>query len=54
MLAVAAFVIFVITAVVGWVDKAISFQHLAALLAVGLAFLALHLAFRVWGPGGPW
>ena len=50
MLAVAAFVVFVITAVVGWVDDKISVAHLIALLAAGLALVALHLAFRVWGP----
>jgi hypothetical protein len=54
MLAVAAFVIFVITAVVGWVDKTITPLHLIALACVGLACLALHLAFRVWGPDGRW
>ena len=54
MLAVAAFVFFIVTAVIGWVDKSISVAHLIALLAIGLAFIAGHLAFRVWGPDGRW
>lgn len=54
MLAIAALVFFIITAVVAWVDKSISVPHLIALLAVGCAFIAGHLAFRVWGPDGRW
>lgn len=54
MLAVIGGVIFIITAVLGWTDKMISVPHLLALGFVGLAFVAGHLAFRVWGPNGHW
>ena len=54
MLAVIAGVIFIIAAIVGWVDKTISLAHLLAIVAVGLVFIAGHLAFRVWGPTGRW
>jgi hypothetical protein len=52
MLAVIAGIIFIIAAVVGWADKTISIQHLLVIGLVGLAFLAGHLAFRVWAPEG--
>jgi hypothetical protein len=52
MLAVIAGVIFIVAAIVGWVDKTISLAHLLAILAVGLVFIAGHLAFRVWAPDG--
>jgi hypothetical protein len=52
VLAVIAGVIFIIAAIVGWVDKTISVAHLIAILAVGLVFIAGHLAFRVWAPDG--
>lgn len=54
MLAVIGGIFFIITAVVGWIDKTVSVAHLIALLAVGLAFIAGHLAFRVWAPQGRW
>jgi hypothetical protein len=54
MLAIVALVFFIITAVVAWVDKTVTVSHLIALLAIGLAFIAGHLAFRVWGPNGHW
>jgi hypothetical protein len=52
MLAVIAGVIFIIGAVVGWVDKTISIPHLLVIGFVGFAFLAGHLALRVWAPDG--
>lgn len=48
MLAIVAFVVFVIGAVVAWVDKTISTAHLLAIAFIGLAFLALHLSFRLY------
>jgi hypothetical protein len=54
MLAVIAGVVFIITAVLGWTDKSISVPHLLALGFIGLAFLAGHLVFRLWGPNGYW
>lgn len=54
MLAVIAGIIFVIGAVVGWVDKTISVQHLMVVGFVAMVFLCGHLAFRVWGPSGRW
>ncbi len=54
MLAVIGGIFFIITAVVAWVDQGVSTAHLIALLAVGLAFIAFHLAFRVWRPGDHW
>jgi hypothetical protein len=54
VLAVIAGIIFIAEAILGWTDKAISVAHLIAVLAVGLAFLAAHLAFRLWGPTGRW
>jgi hypothetical protein len=44
--------IFIIAAVVGWIDKTISVQHLLAIGFVGLFFLAGHLASRTWFPNG--
>jgi hypothetical protein len=52
MFAVVAGVVFIIAAILGWVDKTISTAHLLAVIAVGLAFVAAHLAFRVWAPDG--
>jgi hypothetical protein len=52
MFAVVAGVIFIIAAILGWVDKTISVDHLLSVGFVGLAFLAAHLAFRVWAPDG--
>ena len=52
MLAVIAGLIFVIGAVVGWIDKTISVQHLLVIGFVGLVFLAGHLAFRLYAPDG--
>jgi hypothetical protein len=52
MLAIVAMIIFIIGAILGWVDKTISDPHLIAIGFAGLAFLAAHLAFRVWGPDG--
>lgn len=52
MLAIIAGVIFIIAAIVGWVDKTISTAHLLSIIAVGLVFIAGHLAFRVWAPDG--
>jgi hypothetical protein len=54
VLAVTAGVIFIVGAILGWTDKTISVPHLLALAFAGLAFLAGHLAFRVWGPSGRW
>jgi hypothetical protein len=54
MLAIIAGVIFIVGACVGWIDKTISVPHLLAILAVGLVFIAGHLALRVWSPGGRW
>lgn len=54
MLAVIGGIVFIITAVVGWVDPSVSVPHLIALLAVAGAFVAFHLAFRVWRPGDHW
>jgi len=49
MLGLIAFVVAVIGAVIAWVDKTISVNHLLALVFVVLAFLALHLAWGWWG-----
>jgi len=54
MLAAIAMVVFIIAAVVGWVDKTISLAHLIAIIAVGLAFVAAHFAFRLWRPDSHW
>jgi hypothetical protein len=54
MLAVIAGIIFIILAVVLWIDKTITVQHALAVLCVGLVFIAGHLAFRVWTPAGRW
>jgi hypothetical protein len=52
MLAVVAMIVFIVAAILGWVDKTISDPHLLAIGFVGLAFLAAHLAFRLWAPDG--
>jgi hypothetical protein len=52
MLAVIAVVIFIIAAILGWVDKTISVPHLLAIGFVGLAFLAAHLVRRLYAPDG--
>jgi hypothetical protein len=52
MLAVIAGVIFLIAAILGWVDKTISVQHLLSVGFVGLVFFAAWAAFRVWAPDG--
>jgi Na+/phosphate symporter len=54
VLAIVAMVIFVIGAVVGWVDKSISLPHLLVIMFVGLAFLACHLIARVYNNAGRW
>jgi hypothetical protein len=54
MLAVIGGVIFVIGAVLGWVDKTISVPHLLAVGFIAMIFVCGHLAFRVWGPEGRW
>lgn len=54
MFAIAALVVLIITAVVGFVDKAVTPVHLIALAAIGLACLAAHLIFRVYAPDGRW
>lgn len=51
-MAIVAAVIFIIAACVGWIDKTVSVQHLLAIIAVGLAFVAGHLALRIWRPDG--
>ena len=51
MLAVLAMVVFVIGAVVGWVDKSISVPHLLVIMFIGMALLACHLAFRLYNAG---
>lgn len=50
MLAVIAGIIFIIAAILGWTDTSISVEHLLAIGFVGLAFLAGHLAFRLYAP----
>ena len=50
MFGLIAFVLFVIATIVAWVDKTISEPHLIAIVAAGLAFLALQ---TVWG-WAPW
>jgi nucleoside permease NupC len=54
MLAVIAMVVFIIGAVVGWVDKTISLSHLLVIMFAGLAFLAGHFIFRVFNSDGRW
>jgi hypothetical protein len=50
MFGIVAFVLFVVATIVAWVDKTISVPHLLAIIAAGLAFLALQ---AVWG-WAPW
>jgi hypothetical protein len=50
VLAVIAGVFFIIGAILGWTDKTISVEHLLAIGFAGLAFLAAHLAFRLYAP----
>ena len=45
-MALIALVVFIIGAVVAWVDKTISVAHLFAILFIGLAFVAGHLLYR--------
>jgi len=52
VLAVIAGIIFIIGAVIGWVDKTISVQHLIVIGFIAMVFLCGHLAFRVWAPDG--
>jgi hypothetical protein len=50
VLAALACLVAVITAVLAWTDNTISVAHLIALIAVVLALIAGHLAFRLWWP----
>jgi membrane-bound acyltransferase YfiQ involved in biofilm formation len=54
MFAVIAGAIFIIGSCVGWIDKAISVQHLIAIGFIAMVFLCAHLAFRVWAPERRW
>jgi len=51
MLAIIAAFVFVIDAVLAWVGGS-SLAHVIAIGLVGLALVAVHLAFRVWAPAG--
>jgi hypothetical protein len=55
MFGLIAFVLFVIATIVAWVDKTISDPHLIAIVAAGLAFLALQTVWgwAPWGGRGP-
>jgi len=53
-MALVAMVIFIIGAVVAWVDKSISVAHLLCIMFVGLAFVAGHLLYRGHANGGWW
>jgi hypothetical protein len=50
MFGLIAFVLFVIVTILAWIDKTVSVSHLIAIVAAGLAFLALQ---TVWG-WSPW
>jgi hypothetical protein len=52
MLSLIAFVIALIGAILAWVDKTISVQHLIALVFVVLALVALG-GLWTWSPWGP-
>jgi hypothetical protein len=49
MLAVVALVLFIIGAILSWVDKTISVDHLLFVGFAGWAFLAGHLIWGWWG-----
>jgi hypothetical protein len=50
MLAVIAGVFFIIAAILGWTSRNMTLGHLLAIGFTGLAFLAAHLAFRLYAP----
>jgi hypothetical protein len=51
MFAIFAFVVFLIGAILSWVDKTVSLEHLMTCAFIGLALLAAHFIWGWWGTG---